>query len=383
VITVPAAPGQPLGPVGTPTGLAYNPTSDFEITANGKSASATFLVDTLDGLICGWNPNVDPNNAIILVDNSAEAVPASYTGLTLGRSHGKNMLYAADSGAGPSPTLSNNRVDMFDGKLRSRGSFIDSNVATQFPGNTVFQVENEHGKLYVTFGGFTPPFGGVVDIFDMDGRLLTPNHFIANLPGAGPLENPWGITLAPSHFGKFSNDLLIGNVEGAGNINAFDPRSGKLLGQLQNPDGTPIAIPGLWDLVFGGGTKMNGKTNQLFFDAGPNVADFAGNGLFGVIMAGEKSEPADGGDAGRHETSIFSIAGWSSLPSNGKVSTPIIDGWLALPFVNSSTLGGDLIGPEHATPDSSEGRLLSRAELQGALDSWFSRTDSQHLWDVF
>src|SRR5262245_42237180 len=84
VITVPTAPGQPFGPVGTPTGMAYNPTSDFVISANGKSAPATFLIDTLDGLICGWNPAVDPNNAIVLVDNSAEAIPASYTGLALG-----------------------------------------------------------------------------------------------------------------------------------------------------------------------------------------------------------------------------------------------------------------------------------------------------------
>jgi hypothetical protein len=85
----------------------------------------------------------------------------------------------------------------------------------------------------------------VVDVFDTDGHLLTPHHFAANAPGAGPLENPWGIVQAPSHFGKFSNDLLIGNVEGAGNINAFDPTTGAYLGQLQHPNGTPVAIIGL------------------------------------------------------------------------------------------------------------------------------------------
>jgi hypothetical protein len=56
VVTVPPAPGQSVFPVGSPTGLVYNPTSDFVITAHGKSAPATFLIDTLDGLICGWNP---------------------------------------------------------------------------------------------------------------------------------------------------------------------------------------------------------------------------------------------------------------------------------------------------------------------------------------
>src|SRR5947199_9215924 len=72
---------------------------------------------------------------------------------------------------------------------------------------------------------------------------------------------------------------------GAGNINAFDPVTGAYLGQLQHPNGTPIAITGLWDLAFGGGSKNNGKTDELFFTAGFTVEDPAGNGLFGKIHA--------------------------------------------------------------------------------------------------
>jgi hypothetical protein len=35
------------------------------------------------------------------------------------------------------------------------------------------------------------------------------------IPGAGGrLQNPWGITQAPANFGKYSNDLLVGNVAG-------------------------------------------------------------------------------------------------------------------------------------------------------------------------
>jgi hypothetical protein len=88
---------------------------------------------------------------------------------------------------------------------------------------------------------------------------------------------------------------LIGNVEGAGNINAFDPTTGAYLGPLRHPDGTPIAIPGLWDLTFGGGRHVNGRTNQLFFDAGPNLPDLTGNGLFGMISATGR-EDGDGED---------------------------------------------------------------------------------------
>ena len=39
-ISVPASATQPFGPVGHPTGVVYNPTSDFVISANGKSAPA-------------------------------------------------------------------------------------------------------------------------------------------------------------------------------------------------------------------------------------------------------------------------------------------------------------------------------------------------------
>jgi uncharacterized protein (TIGR03118 family) len=273
-ISVPASASQPFGPVGHPTGVVYNPTSDFVISANGKSAPARLIFDTIDGTISGWNPDVDPTHAIVLVDNFAAGHPAVYTGLDLGRnSRGQNVLYAAD--------IINNRVDMFDSHIQTFGSFTDPTVTSA----GAWQVEDVNGRLYVAFGTLAGPFGGVVDVFDTDGHLLTPNHFAANAPGAGPLENPWGIVQAPANFGAFSNDLLIGNVEGAGNINVFDPATGAYLGQLRHPDGTPVAIAGLWDLVFGSGTPAGGKADQLFFDAGPNAPNLAGNGLFGVIRA--------------------------------------------------------------------------------------------------
>src|SRR5262249_44396352 len=82
-----------------------------------------------------------------------------------------------------------------------------------------------------------------------------------------------------------SNDILIGNDEGPGYINAFDPATGAFLGHLTRPDGTPIAIPGLWYLTFGGGTPQTGLTKQLYFDAGPTLEVNIGQGLFGRIIA--------------------------------------------------------------------------------------------------
>ena len=296
VIDIPAAPGladQPLGP----TGVVYNPTSDFRISENGKSAPATFIFDTLDGLICGWNPSVDPLNAIVILDNSAELpFAASYTALALAKNSERHeVLYACDSGA--SATDTNDRIDMLDGQFNKIGSFTNPNVNPQTDG-TVFQIEDIGDRLFVTFTGFAAPFGGVVDVFNTDGRLLTPHHFAYNAPKEGPLSAPWAIVKSTGHFGTFSNDLLIGNVEenGKGSINAFDTHSGRFLGTLKHPDGTPIEIPGLWDLVYGDGTGGGGDANSLYFSAGFTGEDPTGNGLFGVITAVD----GDGGHGRAH-----------------------------------------------------------------------------------
>jgi hypothetical protein len=82
------------------------------------------------------------------------------------------MIYAADSVGGPD--ISNNRIDRFDGRYQSRGSFTDPQVPAQYPGNTVFQVENVNGKLFVTFAGFTPPFGGGVTLRPHAPQLVDP-----------------------------------------------------------------------------------------------------------------------------------------------------------------------------------------------------------------
>jgi uncharacterized protein (TIGR03118 family) len=309
VVTVPAAPSHPLGPIPVVRGVESNSTSDFVISEDGRSAPALVLFGTKDGTISGWNPTVDPDHAIIMVDKSAEDSTAvnhaMYSSLHIAQnSKGQNILYAADRG--------HNRVDMFDGRFHYLGFFTDPSVlvtSSDHPG--AWEVEDgPNGTLFVLFT--TDPVqpgveGGIVDVFDTDGKLLTPKHFAANPPGAGPLDAPWGVTQAPADFGKFSNDILIGNDEGAGYINAFDPNTGAFLGQLTRPDGTPIAIPGLWYLTFGGGTPQTGLTKQLYFDAGPSLEQGTGHGLFGRIIAA--------GQADGQDSSVESAAGMAGLAS--------------------------------------------------------------------
>ncbi|HCP73296.1 MAG TPA: TIGR03118 family protein, partial [Ktedonobacter sp.] len=85
---------------------------------------------------------------------------------------------------------------------------------------------------------------------------------------------------APANFGKFSNDLLVGNF-GNGRINAFDPGTGAFLGTLSSQNGLPLVFNRLWALDFGNGGQ-GGQTNQLFFSAGIQNEQ---HGLFGVIAA--------------------------------------------------------------------------------------------------
>ena len=114
------------------------------------------------------------------------------------------------------------------------------------------------------------PHNGFVDIFDTNG------HLIERFAAGGPLNSPWGIAEAPFNLGLFSNDLLFGNF-GDGKINAFT--NNKLFeGQLMNPSNHPIAIDGLWALIFGGGSLSS--PNTLYFTSGP---DHENDGLVGSL----------------------------------------------------------------------------------------------------
>ena len=265
VVTVPSAPG--LGP----TGIVANSSAGFVVTENGVSGPAAFIFDSMDGTISGWSPNVDVTHAIIAVNNSSSG--AAYTGLAIAMdSSGNTFIYAADQG--------NNKVDIYDSGFNFVKSFTDSSLPAGF---SAFGIQNIGGKLYVTFAGFfSGNLGGFVDVFDTSGNLI--KKFAAN----GTLNLPWGLAQAPADFGRFSHDILIGNLFD-GTINAFR-RNGKFKGQLKDAHGKVISVDGLWALKFGTDPSANGGKNQLFFTAGPS---FYANGLFGRITAIEDDQGED------------------------------------------------------------------------------------------
>src|SRR5215467_9293742 len=118
VVTIPAVGGG----TGSPTGTVFNASSQFVVTGGNGSGPALFLFSTLDGTISGWNPQANPTNAIIAVNNSSTG--SAYTGLAITAHASGNYLYAADT--------VNNKIDEFDGNFNLVKSFTDSTIPQGF-----------------------------------------------------------------------------------------------------------------------------------------------------------------------------------------------------------------------------------------------------------
>jgi uncharacterized protein (TIGR03118 family) len=238
---------------GTPTGIVYNGSTEFQI----DTWTSAFLFATLDGTISGWS-HFNPSAALIGVRHSG----AVYTGLAITSKSSGNRLFAAD--------VANNKVDVYDGSFNLVGSFTDPTTPT---GYAPFGVQDIAGRVYVSYAQSSGGPGGFVSVFKEDGTFV--KRFIRGTP----LNQPWGMAVAPSNFGPLSETFLVSNNTKAGTINGFNATTGKLVGTVKNMAGVPIRINGLWGIEFGGGTVANGKTNQLFFTSGPGNT----GGLFGAI----------------------------------------------------------------------------------------------------
>jgi uncharacterized protein (TIGR03118 family) len=251
-VIVPPASG--TGP-GSPTGIVYNGSQEFQI----DTWASVFLFATLDGTISGWSP-FNLSSSLIAVTSPG----AVYTGLAITSKTSGNFLYAADA--------ANNKIDIYDANFNLVKSFTDPNLPAGF---APFGIQDIEERLFVSFASTSGGKGGFIDIFHEDGT------FVKHFASASPLNQPWGFALAPENFGPLSGALLISNNSATGTINGFDRKTGKFLGTLRDSYNHPLVIQGLWGLEFGGGTPENGGTNQLFFTAGPNDTD----GYFGVIVA--------------------------------------------------------------------------------------------------
>jgi uncharacterized protein (TIGR03118 family) len=273
--------------VGTATGTVSNGGPGFVVSEDGRAGPSQFLFATEDGLILGWSAGVDVTHALVAVNNSGAAV---YKGLALATNSQGTFLYAANFFAGT--------IDVFNQGFHAAqlsGSFSDPAIPA---GYAPFNIQNLGGRLFVTYAkqdaewrdDVPGPGNGYVDVFDTRGNLLS--HFSSG----GALNSPWGLALAPSNFGEFSNDLLVGN-SGNGRINAFNPQTGAFVGELKDTAGIPIQIEQLWGLAFGNGGGA-GSRNALYFTAG---IGYEQHGLFGKLVPQQGSRTAT--DPGNQDVS--------------------------------------------------------------------------------
>ena len=248
-------------PGGAPTGVVFNATPGFKV--NG--AAAHFIFDSEAGTITAWNAGTQ-------AVTEATTPGAIYKGLAIASKGGTTMLYAANFHAGT--------IDVFNDSFAPvtvPGGFADPNLPAGF---APFNIQEIAGRLVVAYAQQDADAEdevagaglGYVDGFDTSGHLLR------RLVSQGALNAPWGLAVAPRHFGPFSGDLLVGNF-GDGAINAYDPRTGAFRGTLQNKDGNQIRVNGLWALRFGNG--VIGTPQTLLFTAGIGDED---HGLFGEIV---------------------------------------------------------------------------------------------------
>jgi uncharacterized protein (TIGR03118 family) len=296
VVTIPGPKGSPSTFTAAPTGIVNNGNqSEFPVVPGGPSAA--FIFATEDGTISAWNPGgpAGLNAASLEVDNSQQVyanggVGAVYKGLALASNGGSDFLYAANFRSGNVDVFDSNFKPVTTGTGAFPGTFHDPSLPAGF---APFGIQALNGNLYVTFAlqdsskhDEVDGAGlGFVDVFSPAGVLL---QKIGGTTPQPELNAPWGLVMAPANFGKFSNDLLVGNF-GDSHVSAFDA-SGNFVGQLSDAQGNPLVLlggfqgtdtKGLWGLRFGNGSG-SGSTSTLYFTAGVNDET---DGLLGSVTA--------------------------------------------------------------------------------------------------
>jgi uncharacterized protein (TIGR03118 family) len=249
----PSGPGA-LGPTGQ---VANTNTSAFGVSGTGKSA--LFIFANLNGSISAWNGSAGKTAV-----TETTASGAAYTGLAINQAG--TMLYAANSaGTGG--------IDVFNGSFAPAtlpaGAFATP-TAIKTAGLVPFNVKDMNGKVYVTYApsGHAPDVSaakgmGALAVFSENGTLES-SSFVGD-----QLASPWGLALAPSNWGKFGGDLLVGNFSfGDSVIDALNPTTFAVEGTIAINDGGQMP-GGLWSLTFGGGGK-DGNPDTLFITDGLN-----------------------------------------------------------------------------------------------------------------
>lgn len=276
-VTIPTASGSGTG---TPAGSVTTTGASGMVLSNGTKAS--FLFSTLDGGIYGWNSKLGTSGAVALVAINNSSAGASYPGLAILNSNATtSYILAPNFGTA-------NKVEVYDQNFHPAtlsGSFTDPNLPSGYSPWSIHILNNQVWVAYALRSSSAPYLpitgagNGLVDVFDLNG------NFVARAVTGGNLNAPWGVAFAPSTFGIYSGDLLIGNF-GDGLVNVYNPTTYAYLGQLVDSTAKPLSYPALWDLLTGGTPILNstsvggGNLTTVYFTAGLTNEQ---HGLLGAI----------------------------------------------------------------------------------------------------
>jgi uncharacterized protein (TIGR03118 family) len=270
---------------GFPCGIVFAGGKNFKLP-NGNAA---FLFSGFDGVISGWNGGN-------LAQRLRVPPGAGYTGLAIGATNGKNLIYGAN--------FEQKKIDVWDTAFnRIEMPFKDPSIPAEYSPYNIQAIGDYLFVMYSQLGadghGVNGAGKGFVSVFGMDGK------FVKRFTSRGTLNNPWGAVSAPASFledndidhGSYGNKtstegnsadrhdnqdpkdpvILIGNF-GDGRINVYS-LEGQFIGQLKSHNRV-IEIEGLWALTFAPSTSTVDQ-KRLYFSAGP---DNENDGVFGYLI---------------------------------------------------------------------------------------------------
>jgi uncharacterized protein (TIGR03118 family) len=251
---------------GAPTGQVFNDTAGFKVPGTDKPALFIFAGE--DGTISAWNQAAGKSSVSV-----AHLPDSVFKGIALVHSPFGPLLLVAD--------FHNGRIDIFDSNFHQlpggNGVFSDPQVPAGFAPFNVAEIDKQVVITYAKqdaarHDDVAGAGNGYVDVYSNFGALRGRMH------NHTELNSPWGLVVAPSTFGAFAGDLLVGNF-GDGRIHAFNLGSGKFEGTVTGAGHHPLTIHGLWGLSLGDGVA--GGVNSVWFSAGP---DHEAHGLLGLIQ---------------------------------------------------------------------------------------------------
>ncbi|AYV83252.1 MAG: TIGR03118 family protein [Hyperionvirus sp.] len=271
-VTVPARLVEPPAASGSPSGLVVNKTEGFPITNGSVTKPSTLVGCTEDGLLYGYNEEVDEENAIITYTSPLPVNPDDFPSVYKGLVIFHNFLFVCNFGVGT--------IDVFDSDWNPQVEIGDALTDPNLPNNYgPFNIISFNNKLYVTYAqqdleqhddvrGVGNGF--VNEITIKFNGLDTPDVKFNLLINQGVLNSPWGLAVEPGNSCKSRGTLLVGNF-GDGAINAFN-FDGCLLATFKKDCCSNLFINNLWGLLT--------YKDRIYFTAGPaGEAD----GILGIL----------------------------------------------------------------------------------------------------